>query len=294
MPVLGPRDLAGITDDDISEYQRLRLSAGRKARTVNSETATLLQVLNWAKRKGLMQRLPEVEAIPYRAPLLDLPSQEEMARILDALPERERALVRFFAETGCRKGEVFHLTWDDVDLQAALVAIRQKEGFTPKTAHSERRIPIGPGLVESLSALPREGQLVFPGRGGVVRTSVGKALATAIRTARITRGGKPMKLTLHMLRKAHATWQKERGIEETVLQSRLGHARGSRVTNAVYVHMSTEAQRNAILNLPAAGSGQLATVGNALSGGRSQFRAKSLETMVGATGIEPVTPTMST
>ncbi|MFN7022657.1 MAG: tyrosine-type recombinase/integrase [Phycisphaerales bacterium] len=60
-----------------------------------------------------------------------------------------------------------------------------------------------------------------------------KALKTAVTGAGVERNGKPMHLTPHMLRKAYATWQAERGIEETTLQTLLGPARGSKVTRKV-------------------------------------------------------------
>ena len=104
-------------------------------------------------------------------------------------------------EPGAEWAQIFRETWRlqrdylyDVDMNGGFVWIRRKDGFTPNTAHSERRVPIGRGLLETLQALPKSGHLVFPGRGAVVRTSVAKALASAIRAAKVMRNGKPMKL----------------------------------------------------------------------------------------------------
>ena len=60
-----------------------------------------------------------------------------------------------------------------------------------------------------------------------------------------------MRITLHTFRKAHATWQAMGGVDPNVLQARLGHAPGSRVTARVYVHATEEAMRRAVLELPA-------------------------------------------
>jgi hypothetical protein len=53
-----------------------------------------------------------------------------------------------------------------------------------------------------------------------------------------------------MLRKAHATWQKLRGIDDAFLQPRLGHARGSKVTATNYIDIPEEELRRAIFELP--------------------------------------------
>ena len=57
-------------------------------------------------------------------------------------------------------------------------------------------------------------------------------------------------LTPKVLRKAHASWQAERGVDESLLQDLLGHARGSRITRQHYVHVREEAKEAALIELP--------------------------------------------
>ena len=226
LAVLGDEDLAALDEGMIDQYQEKRLSKGRSPFTVNSEVSTLLHVFKWAKRQGFIQTIPEIERIPARLKSVNLPSPEEVARVVQALPPPLGTLLRLIAETGCRKGEAFHLTWDDVDEVKGLISVRSKEGWTTKNTHSERRIAIGPGLLEELHDLPKRSRYVFPGRNGdKPLTNFTKALATAVEKAAVMRDGGPMHLNLKMLRKAHATWQKLRGIDDAFLQPRLGHAR---------------------------------------------------------------------
>ena len=77
-----------------------------------------------------------------------------------------------------------------------------------------------------------------------------KAFAAAVRRAGIARRGKPVKITPHGLRKAHATWQAMNGVPPSVLQDLLGHARGSTVTDQYYVFATEEAKRAAVMELP--------------------------------------------
>lgn len=239
-----------IHSDRVVDYQKERLSK-RKPPTINSETATLQQVLHWAKNRRLIDNLPSVETIPYHKPRLDLPSVEEVAQILTCLPNKTtRLIVRVFAETGLRKGELFSLRWRDVDYKNMKLVVARSGEFTPKTTHSARDVFVSQDLITEIMALPRKSELVFPGRGGGKLWSVGKALRKAILGAGVVRDGEPMKLTLHMLRKAHATWQAESGTIQPVLQARLGHAPGSRVTQQVYIHATEAAQKRAAFQLP--------------------------------------------
>jgi integrase len=180
-----------------------------------------------------------------------VPTPEEVIRIIDNLPERLKVLVRFFAETGCRRGEALNLKWECVDEIGGYAEIMSRDGWTPKTQQSERRIPLNPPLLDALRSLPKVGEYVFPGKvpGKPIHTFK-KSWVTAVREAKIVRNGKPVHLPIRSLRMAHATWQAERGTHETVLQGLLGHAKGSDVTKRFYVQVSEEAKRQAMLSLP--------------------------------------------
>ena len=77
-----------------------------------------------------------------------------------------------------------------------------------------------------------------------------------------------MHITVHMIRKAYGTWQAEREIEGTILQTLLGHVRGSKMTKRVYINPQGEARNRAVFELPVPEQGQnentelLATFGN--------------------------------
>ncbi len=258
---LGTKDIAALTAHDIVCYQKFRLEDGRSPATINSETRLFRQIMSWATDHQLLARQIKIEPIPEPRKRLSVPTIEEVLRIIEALPPRTGLLVRFLAETGCRKGEAFALQWSDIDPTNSLVMIRRKEGWTPKTESSDRDVPIGPRLVQALQDSHKEAkkvaltkgvqlsQYVFPGRKGVKITDIDKALATAVLKAGVLRDGSPMRLTPHMLRKAHATWQKERGVADTLLQPRLGHAPGSGVTARHYVHHSADALRATVIDL---------------------------------------------
>lgn len=248
---LGTSDIAMITKRDLLGYQKWRLEQGRRPRTINSELGTFGLVMRWARENGYRQDVPKVEQIPAPVPQCVIPTPEETVRVIGHLPERLRPVLWFLAETGCRKGEALNITWECVDEVNGVVEIKARDGWTPKTRQSERTIPLSPELLEVVRRLPKNGAYVFPGRDP--DTPIGnfrKALNAAVRKAKVERNGKPVHLTPHAFRKAYATWQAMRGVNERLLQELLGHAAGSRVTNQWYVHPTDEAKRAAVIRLP--------------------------------------------
>lgn len=210
--------------------------------------------MNWAVREGLINRAPRVEQIPESPREVELPTPEETMRLVEALPDFAKPVVRLMVATGCRSGEVFNLKWENVDLERGIVHIRSvekekgMEKWTPKTEASKRGIPITGPLLEMLRSQPKEGPYVFPSRDdpNKPRNNVRRALDGAALRAGLTRNGQPMHITTRMLRKVFATLHAECGTPQQVLQALLGHAPGSRVTNAIYVQATEKAKRAAI------------------------------------------------
>ena len=244
-------DLATLSERRLVEYQAFRLKNGIKPVTINSELITLNMVFDWAIKAGFKVTKPTVERVPVKPTATLIPTPEEVVRIIQALPDFLKPLIRFLAETGCRKGEALNLTWDNVDEVGGYVEISSREGWTPKTQQSERRIPLNPSLLAEIRCLPKVSEYVFPGfKPDRPITNFKKRWVAAVKKAKIVRNGKTVHVTVQSLRKAHATWQAERGVTESVLQDLLGHAKGSAVTKRYYVQVSEEAKRNAVLSLP--------------------------------------------
>lgn len=296
----GNDDLASISERRLGEYQRWRLELGRSPHTINGELAAFSLVMRWALKHRYLVDVPKVERIPVRRKKAVIPTPEEAVRIIEMLPPRLRPLVRFLCETGCRKGEALNLTWDCVDEVNGFVEILAREGWTPKTEQSERRIPLNRALLEMIRGLPKTGPYVFSGnRPDKPIRRFERALNTAIEKADIRRNGKQVHLTPQSFRKANATWQAMRGVNESVLQGLLGHAAGSSVTKQYYVHATEEAKRAAVIELPFGehkrnGEGEkLATFGNRPKRERHDLSgpvAKSLKSLVRLRGLEPPLP----
>lgn len=247
----GDQDLSLITDRRLAEFQAERLNQGRSPDTVNSDIKSVLKVLRWATRCKRLHQLPTVEPIPTEPPRFDPPTDEELACLIEACSRRHRELVWFLAETGCRTGEAFHLTWEDVDFSSGKIHIHSKNGWTPKTRQSTRDVFPSENFLAALSQLPKTSPYVFQRKKSErPPTNIRKAFASAAKRARLVKADGTPRITPHDLRRAFATRLVEAGIPQRILQANLGHAAGSPVTNRYYTAARESVRRAAFPPLP--------------------------------------------
>jgi integrase len=172
----------------------------------------------------------------------DIPSRDEIKRILAAAPEgRGRALLLTAAFTGLRASELRGLRWEDVDLANAVLRVRQRADRyntigRPKSASGERELPIGPMVVNTLRtwklACPAGG-LVFPTGIGTVEglNNIVRRMFNPVQIAAgvVDKDGRA-KYGMHAMRHFYASWcinrRQDGGLElpPKSVQARLGHA----------------------------------------------------------------------
>src|SRR5262249_50675831 len=124
---------------------------------------SLKSILKDAKRRGnVAQNVAadvKVGMTGRRAKLQlgkDIPTRDEVKRMIDSAAEgRGRALVMVAAFSGLRASELRGLRWKDVDLKRGVLHVHQRADRyntigQPKSHSSERQVPIGPMVVNSL------------------------------------------------------------------------------------------------------------------------------------------------
>jgi integrase len=168
-----------------------------------------------------------------------------------------------------RRGELCGLTWSDVDLDAAVLQVRQQATALRgqvtlgpvKTARSRRRIDLDPMTVTvlrdhrarqiehrlTMGAGWRDHDLVFPDVDG---SSLHPDKVTTAFARLVSAAGAPP-LTFHGLRHSHASHMIEAGQHTKHIADRLGHASAS-FTLDRYGHSSADglaraAQATAVL-----------------------------------------------
>ncbi|HEY2532838.1 MAG TPA: tyrosine-type recombinase/integrase [Xanthobacteraceae bacterium] len=194
----------------------------------------------------------------------DIPTTNEVGRLIKAADGRQRALLLVAALCGLRASELRGLRWADVDLRAGELRVTQRADRynqigAPKSVSSRRTLPLAPETISALKtwklACPKgELGLAFPSIKGVVEHHMVmlKTLAPAMKVAGVVdKDGKP-KYGLHAFRHFFASWcinPRSRGGRELpakVVQALLGHS-SIVMTLDIYGHLFPNADDRAEL-----------------------------------------------
>jgi integrase len=130
--------------------------------------------------------------------------------------------VRLLALTGCRRGEIERLRWDEVDIAGGCLRLADsKEGKSVR--------PLGSAATKLLARLPRDSSFVVAGASSDRPfTGLPKAWPRILKRANLPN------LTPHGLRHAFASMASDLGYTEPTIAAMLGHAAHS--TTGRYIH----------------------------------------------------------
>jgi integrase len=244
-PRFGGKALDAIAAIDI-EKMKLDLKKGLNKRgkpyaaaTIKHQLVILRRLYNLARKWGLYGGKSPLDSVSL--PKLDNQQTEflrddELLRLLDTLekwPFRESAaFVKFALFTGLRRGEMFKLTWDDVDFERGLIRLRD-----PKGGKTEN-VPVSPEALAVLRTLEATSPFVFPGKDGKQRTAFNAPWQRIRRAA-----GLPEGFRFHGLRHHFASALVSAGYDLLVVQKLLTHKDVK--TTQRYAHLAPGALKEA-------------------------------------------------
>ncbi|MFH1373260.1 MAG: tyrosine-type recombinase/integrase [bacterium] len=234
----------------IERYRQSRLAGTQPPMTksMNFEIKTLRTIFNYAIKWDLAEKNPTdgirfqrvMDAKPHR-----ILTKDEVSVLLDASPPDMRSVILGFLHSGMRRGELEHLTWQDVDFEKEVIYIRHKDDWKPKTG--ERDIAMSPELKHVLRSLcvnrGDEHPYVFTLEGRP--TFHGEIRKRLILIAR--RAGIANLTSVHSLRHTFGSFLVDSGVPLPVVKELLGHS-DIRMT-MTYVHTTQDAHRRAVENL---------------------------------------------
>ena len=194
--------------------------------------------------------------------------EADARRLLELLQEepiRWRAVITFDLLSGLRRAELMGLRWQDVDLDAHNITIRQTSNYlsgigiyigAPKTDSSVRPLPISTAAVMILleykcwqdAQREKLGDAWEDRDGRVFTTDIGAPIfpdsMTQWFSTFVARSGLP-KVTVHSLRHTYASLMIADGTPLVVVSRQLGHAQTSTTAN-IYAHAIASAQARAM------------------------------------------------
>jgi integrase len=253
------------------EWNRLLKSGGRQrktkeprplsAKTVRNIAGIVSSAFSRAIRWGLIAANPVTNSEPPRVKkhlaIALTPAQQALVLESGSGPWCMRAYLQVAAATGCRRGELLALRWEDIVNGIAMIArsltqTRDLLDFKSTKTEVPRRVVLPPSALSALEAHRRRQDefrrqfgpayrtdldLVFANPDGTplkpnsISASV-SALFTRLKIA------KPKGAALHLLRHTHTSHLLASGVSLPVVSARLGHS-SIRTTQEIYAHMIT-------------------------------------------------------
>ncbi len=247
-PVMGKKSFRDISTFDLERLKKSILEAGRAPRSVEYALTTLGQIFRHAERLGYFQG--DIPTTKVRRPKYDnkrvkFLSQDEAHNLLEILQKKsqetyEMALLSLHC--GLRAGEIFSLTWKDVDLDHGLITLLDtKSGKTRSVSMT--------ATVQSVFMAKEQGDktnLVFPDKkSGGIRKQISKSFPRTVSEAGLNDGidDRRQRVTFHTLRHTFASWLVMSGISLYDVKELLGHA--TLTMTERYAHLAPDRNKKA-------------------------------------------------
>ncbi|HEY8381587.1 MAG TPA: tyrosine-type recombinase/integrase [Microvirga sp.] len=218
IPAFGSIRLAELTRAAIRAWHSKQTHRPRQA---NLDLAILRKALALAVSDDLLSDNPARGIAPHPERARDrVPSDAELRAVWKAIDEASirdsaRLLFKLLPLTGCRRGEWLSALWSDLDLDGAVLRLREENAKA-----GARIVPLPAPVVALLCSVKRNGPWVVAndeGDGPLTASNVRDAWAGVLAVAKVK------DLRLHDLRHAFATRGASLGASALILRDALGH-----------------------------------------------------------------------
>lgn len=266
--------LTEITQRELEGMRVKWLAAGLKDATANRKLAALRGALSKAVEWGIIEQHPMAKLKPMRLDTrgrVRFLSAEEEKRLRQALDDREERIraerdsankwrlerrkeelpdlrTRAFADhlkpmviislkTGLRRGELFNLTWADIDFQQKTLTVAGDGTKSDQTRH----IPLHEEALRAIKAWKAQSSghsIIFPSRTGGIMDNVKKSWDSVLKAAEIN------SFRWHDLRHTFASKLAMQNVALNTIRDLLGHADLKMTLR--YAHLSPDTKVAAI------------------------------------------------
>ncbi len=216
------------------------------ARTIQYTLAVIRQIWNYALSRGLTDK-------PYPAKRVKAPtadnrrtsflSREEAESLLEALQARspemhDMSLISLFC--GLRAGEIFKLSWADVNFQEGFVHVRDRKNKESGTAWMTPRVK---EMLERRFAERVSTDFVFPSADGKMRNDISRLFCKVVAELGLNDGKTDQrdKIVFHTLRHTFASWLAQKGVPLHSLAGLMGHKTTAMTQR--YAHLAPDVQK---------------------------------------------------
>ena len=210
-------------EDYITHRKKSKTNRGNSPApaTINRELACLRTIFNRAIRNGKLEKNPAkfIKLLKENNKRDKVLTKEEFQKLLEASPEHLKPILITAYETGMRAGEIFNLTWEQVDMKNGFIILRPEQTKT----NEGRKIPISPTLHKTLTQIKQKSGIVFQYNGQSIQ-SVKRSFQKACEKAGIEN------FRFHDLRHTFVTNMRRAGKQDRVIMAITGHKTLSMLT----------------------------------------------------------------
>ncbi len=252
-PVIGKMPFSQIAPFHIEKIKKNMLDAETKRtpRTIQYCFATVRQVWNMAKRDGLtgvdsptkFVKIPRIDNKRMR-----FLTHEQANLLMKDLSSRSKQLhdmALLSLHCGLRAGEIFHLTWDDIDIGREMLSLRDTKSVKTRTAYMTDAVK---RMFLSMKCLKND-TLVFADRNGNKIQRISHSFQRAIDDLGLNKNivDQRKKVVFHTLRHTFASWLVENGTDLYTVKELLGHS--SIAMTERYSHLGANTLQSAVKSL---------------------------------------------
>jgi integrase len=248
-PSIGDLTMAKIGPDNLNALKKTILDNGRTPRTATYILAVVRQVFNYAKNYDLY--LGDNPVSKIKKPTNDnrrtrFLTKKEANTLLEHLKGvsgqlHDMALLSLYC--GLRAGEIFDLTWNDVDFEHGILFIKDTKSGLNRNSIMTSDIK---AMLEKNRQSANSNGLVFISTVGTKIDAVSKSFARAVEALGFNDGidDHRQKVVFHTLRHTYASWLVMSGVDLYTVQKLMGHSTISMTER--YSHLAPDHLKKAV------------------------------------------------
>ncbi len=251
IPAIGKVLIVDISTLHIQKVSHNIRKAGLAPRSIEMAIGHIRKVINHAIREKYYGGTNPVASLKKK----DKPKvankrlrflrHREADRLLEALLPRSKNvhdMTLLSLHCGLRASEIFHLTWDKVDMRNKLIHLTNTKGGVDRTVRMTKEVR------DMLSRRYTEGsqKLIFPTSTGKPRTTITKTFAATVKDLGLNDGvtDQKLKVVFHTCRHSCASWLVQAGVRLYQVKEILGHSSISLTER--YSHLAPDGQASAM------------------------------------------------
>jgi integrase len=247
-PVIGEMALKDIRPIHLERIKKNMMDAKKAPASINYALAVVRQVFNSAKQNSFFRGdspVGSVKKLKIDNKRLRYLTKSEADGLMKALRKKDRGLYEISMlslHCGFRAGEIFGLTWGDINLDEGTILIRDPKNNKNRFAFITEKIK----EILRNRKNGRYDELLFPNNNGQKYKEIPKLFRDVIDEIGFNNGitDRRQKVVFHTLRHTYASWMVQNGEDLYTVKELLGHS--TLAMTERYSHLAKDNLKNAV------------------------------------------------